>query len=87
MLIRRGRFNEIWVPALESKDLALALNKHLLELENQPRQLLRIAMKDIVRAAYMLDWYGDLGNKQLVSEAYMLFGKAVRDLKSIYDLP
>ncbi len=87
LLIRRGRFNEIWVPALESKDLALALNKHLLELENQSRQLLRIAMKDIVRAAYMLDWYGDLGNKQLVSEAYMLFGKAVRDLKSIYDLP
>jgi hypothetical protein len=44
-------------------------------------------MKDIVRAAYMLDWYGDLGNKQLVSEAYMLFGKAVRDIKNIYDLP
>jgi len=87
LLIRRGRFNEIWVPALESKDLVLALNKHLAELENQPRQLLRIAMKDIVRAAYMLDWYGDLGNKQLVSEAYMLFGKAVHDIKNIYDLP
>lgn len=87
LLIRRGRFNEIWVPALESKDLVLALNKHLSELESHQKQLLRIAMKDVVRAAYMLDWYGDLGNKQLVSEAYMLFGKAVRDIKSIYDLP
>ena len=86
-LIRRGQFGDVWIPALEAKDLVLALDGHLAPLEPDRQQALRMAMKQLVRSAYMLDWYGDLGNKQLVSDAYALFGSAVGDIKTIYDLP
>ncbi len=86
-LIRKGQFGDVWIPALEAKDLALALDSHLARLPRMDQYTLRLAMKQFVRSAWMLDWYGDLGNKQQVADAYALFGSAVGDIKLVYDLP
>ena len=45
---------------------------------------IRIAVRHLVRAAYLLDWYGDLGNKQQVSGAYDIFAEAAHTIINIY---
>ena len=73
--------------ALQGKELALELERRD-DIENLPlrqRNDLRIAVRHLVRAAYLLDWYGDLGNKQQVSGAYDIFDAAVDDIARAYE--
>ena len=86
-LIARGGFTEIFIPALQAKELALALQAHGSEISEDARNQVRIAVRQLVRAAYMLDWYGDLGNKNDVDTAYDIFGTAVGQLSDIYAVP
>ena len=83
-LIGRGAFTEIFIPALQAKELALALEGHGGELPERGRNQMRIAVRHLVRAAYMLDWYGDLGNKTDVDRAYLVFGSAVGEISAVY---
>ena len=74
-------------PHLQGKELALELERRD-DIENLPlrqRNDLRIAVRHLVRAAYLLDWYGDLGNKQQVSGAYDIFDAAVDDIARAYE--
>ncbi|MDP6580679.1 MAG: hypothetical protein QF681_08490 [Vicinamibacterales bacterium] len=84
-MIGRGAFTEIFIPALQAKELALALQGHGSELPVSDRNQVRIAVRHLVRAAYLLDWYGDLGNKNDVDSAYGVFGTAVVTIGTIYD--
>ena len=84
-LVTRGAFTEIFIPALQAKELALALNHRTEQLPRRQEIDVRIAVRSLVRAAWLLDWYGDLGNKQQVSGAYSIFGSAVQDILEIYD--
>ena len=84
-LIGRGAFTEIFIPALQSKELALALNDRAESLPARARSDVRIAVRHLVRSAWLLDWYGDLGNKQQVSGAYDIFGSAVSVIAQIYE--
>ena len=84
-LVTEGRFTEIFIPALQSKELALALHERAEALPAAERNLVRIAVRSLVRAAWLLDWYGDLGNKQQVSEAHDVFSEAVRGINQVYD--
>ena len=84
-LIGRGAFTEIFIPALQSKELALALNDRAASLPLRARSEVRIAVRHLVRSAWLLDWYGDLGNKQQVSSAYDIFGSAVSVIAQIYE--
>ncbi len=86
-MIGRGAFTEIFIPALQAKELALALQDHGSELPVGDRNQVRIAVRHLVRAAYLLDWYGDLGNKNDVDSAYGVFGTAVATIGTIYDTP
>jgi hypothetical protein len=86
-MIGRGAFTEIFIPALQAKELALALQDHGSELPVGDRNQVRIAVRHLVRAAYLLDWYGDLGNKNDVDSAYGVFGTAVVTIGTIYDTP
>ena len=86
-LIAEGRFTEIFIPALQSKELALALDQRAEALPAAGRNQVRIAVRSLVRAAWLLDWYGDLGNKQQVSEAHDVFDEAVRGINRVYDDP
>ena len=86
-LVTAGRFTEVFIPALQGKELALELERRD-DIENLPlrqRNDLRIAVRHLVRAAYLLDWYGDLGNKQQVSGAYDIFDAAVDDIARAYE--
>ena len=84
-LVAEGRFTEIFIPALQSKELALALDQRAEALPAAGRNQVRIAVRSLVRAAWLLDWYGDLGNKQQVSEAHDVFSEAVHGINRVYD--
>jgi hypothetical protein len=84
-MIERGAFTEIFIPALQSKELALALQAHGAALPERARNQVRIAVRHLVRAAYLLDWYGDLGNKLDVDSAYDVFGSMVAEIVGVYD--
>ena len=84
-LVRDGGFTEIWIPALEAKDLALALTPHLDRLAPDQQLPVRLAVKELVRAAWLLDWHGDLGNRQRVEAAYAIFGQAADIITATYN--
>ena len=84
-LITRGGFTEIFIPALQAKELALALHERAENLSLRSRNDVRIAIRSLVRAAWLLDWYGDLGNKQQVNDAYEIFEAAVGEIFRVYD--
>ncbi len=83
-LISAGRFAEIFFPALQAKELGLALIERTDDLSVRQRNGVRIAVRHLVRAAYLLDWYGDLGNRQQVSGAYDVFSAATNEIRRRY---
>ena len=83
-LIGRGAFAELFIPALQGKELALALIERTEGLSEQQQNAVKIAVRHLVRAAWLLDWYGDLGNKQQVSGAYDIFGESASAISSAY---
>ncbi len=80
LLIDRGLFADVYVPAFQAKDVALALEAHQNDLPAAKREIAEPAIAKLVRAAYMLDAFGDLGNKQQISAAYDQFAAASKDI-------
>lgn len=83
-LIGAGRFTEIFIPALQAKELGLVLTDRAADLPTRDRNEVRIAVRHLVRASHLLDWYGDLGNKQQVSGAYDVFAEAWNRIETVY---
>lgn len=84
-LVRTGAFGEVYLPALEAKDLALALEARVGAETDAPLEgNLLWALKQLVRAAWLLDDYGDLGDREKVTAAYDLFEEASKELQGIY---
>lgn len=79
--IDKGSFAAIYVPAFQAKDLALALDEHKQELTPERRKLAEPAIAKLVRTAYLLDAFGDIGNKQQIPEAYAKFVEAAHDIQ------
>lgn len=79
-LIRKGSWPDLYIPALEAKDLVLVLSK-------TEGERVAIPAKKLVRAAWLLDTYGDLGNRLQVESAYRLFDEAIRQLETAYERP
>ena len=82
--IDKGSFASIYVPAFQAKDLALALDAHKSALPDEKRKVAEPAIAKLVRVAYMLDAFGDLGNKQQITEAYAKFVEAATDIQSSF---
>src|SRR5207237_9357028 len=82
--IDKGSFASIYVPAFQAKDLALALDAHKSDLPSDRRKVAEPAIAKLVRVAYMLDAFGDLGNKQQITEAYAKFVEAEKDIQSSF---
>jgi hypothetical protein len=76
-LVRRGAWPDLFIPALEAKDLALLL----LEREGDA---VALPVKTLVRAAWLLDLYGDLGKKAEVEAAQRLFARGMTDLEKAH---
>jgi len=73
-LVRRGAWPDLFIPALEAKDFALALLEH-------EGESVAVPVKTLVRAAWLLDHYGDLGKKAEVEAAQRLFARGMADLE------
>ena len=82
--IDKGTFAAIYVPAFQAKDLALALDEHKGELTPERRKTAEPAIAKLVRSAYLLDAFGDIGNKQQISEAYAVFVGAQKVIQSTF---
>ena len=82
--IDKGTFAAIYVPAFQAKDLALALDEHTGTLTPERRRLAEPAIARLVRSAYLLDAFGDIGNKQQISEAYAKFVEAAKDIHAAF---
>lgn len=83
-IIDRGSFASIYVPAFQAKDLALALDAHTQELPADRRKIAEPAIAKLVRSAYLLDAFGDIGNKQQIVEAYDMFVDAAKHIQAAF---
>jgi hypothetical protein len=84
VFIDKGSFASIYVPAFQAKDLALALDEHTRALPAERRRIAAPAITKLVRSAWLLDAFGDIGNKQQISEAYVKFVEAANDIHSSF---
>jgi hypothetical protein len=82
-LVDAGRFADIWLPAFEAKDLALAIIGYEPELPTYKRRGLDPAVNRLVHAAWMLDSFGDLGNREQVTAAYADFASSVTAIETL----
>ena len=79
-LIQQGNFAAVWVPAFHAKDLAVALEPHLAHLPPDRRARAAPALERVVRLAWLLDAYGDVGNRQQIESGHAEFAAAVTDV-------
>jgi hypothetical protein len=82
--IDQGSFANVYVPAFQAKDLALALDERMKDLRPDQLKVAGPAIKRLVRSAWLLDAFGDIGNRQQISEAYAQFAAAVKDVESVF---
>ena len=83
-IIDRGAFASVYVPAFQAKDLALALDEQQAALPPDKRRIAEPAIAKLVRAAYLLDAFGDIGNRQQIVDAYTRFAAAVDEIESLF---
>ena len=83
-LVQRGAFGALWVPAFQARDLAIALEAHLGELPAVGRDAAEPAIQRLVRTAWLLDAFGDIGNREQIVEADTIFASAVTDVVSAF---
>jgi len=83
-LVRKGAFGEVWVPAFQAKDLALALDVQTPLLPADRRLPARSALERLIRAAWALDAAGDTGNRSDVEEAYRGLADAAREIERLF---
>ncbi len=86
-LIQDGNFGMVYVPSLLARDVALALVDHVNELPDQQRVTATSAVKRLVLSAWRLDQYGDLGDRQKLTQAHETFAAATADIKAAYAPP
>ena len=83
-LVRQGDFAAVWVPAFQAKDVAVALESRVDELPPDKRDGAGPAIARLVRTAWLLDAFGDIGNRQQIEDAYRQFASAVAELTEIF---
>jgi hypothetical protein len=84
-LLKQGALAQLYIPALAAKDTALTLEARTVELPDDRRAPATAAVRRIVIAAWLIDLYGDLGDKPKLTDAYQSFAAGVADLVKAYD--
>jgi hypothetical protein len=82
--IDRGAYAAVYVPAFQAKDVALALDEKKGTLPQDRQRVVGPAVDRLVRTAYLLDAFGDLGNKQQIVDAFKQFSAAVDDIETAF---
>jgi hypothetical protein len=84
-LLETGAFLEMYVPALAAKEVALELEAYTNDVvPSQQRQNAGAAIQRLVAAAWLLDMYGDQGDRQKLAEAYTVFASAVKQIDELF---
>ena len=84
-LLETGAFLEMYVPALAAKEVVLDLESYTNDVvPSQQRQNATAAIQKLVASAWLLDMYGDQGDKQKLAEAYTVFASAVKQIDEFY---
>ncbi|MFN7978888.1 MAG: heavy metal-binding domain-containing protein [Vicinamibacterales bacterium] len=83
-LLGRGGLSELWVPALQGKELALALEFHAREFPAPKQAAVAAATREVVQAAFRLDSAGDRGEREAVLKAAEQFERGVVALESAF---
>jgi hypothetical protein len=83
-LLESGAFLEMYVPALAAKDVALELESFADAVDQQQRKDMMSAVRRLVAAAWLLDMYGDLGDRPKLAEAYTVFASAVNQIDGFF---
>lgn len=82
--INDGQYGYVYIPALLSKDIALAMGDQVNQLPDSKQHRANAAVRQLVIAAWDLDFYGDLGNKDKITEVHNSFASAFADIKAAY---
>ena len=82
--VTSGAFGQIYLSALAAKDAALQLEASDNDRPPNARMQITAAVKKIVLGAWLLDQYGDVGDRQKIDAAYQTFATAVADLLKAY---
>ena len=83
-LVERGGLSEVWVPALQAKELALALEFHAREFPDQRRADVEAATRAVVLSAFRLDAAGDRGERDEVMKASRALVDAVSVIETLF---
>jgi hypothetical protein len=82
--IDKGLFGDVYVPAFQAKDLAIALASHEDALAPETRSAAEPAIAKLVRASYLLDAFGDIGNRNQIVAAFAQFAEAETIIQSVF---
>jgi hypothetical protein len=82
--IDKGLFGDVYVPAFQAKDLAIALSSRLDALPAERRSGVEPAIAKLVRASYLLDAFGDIGNRNQIVAAFAQFNEAEQIIQSVF---
>jgi hypothetical protein len=82
--IKEGNFGMVYIPSLQAKEVALALQDHISELPARQHVALTSGVRRLVLAAWRLDQYGDLGDRERIAQAHENFAAAAADIKAAY---
>ena len=83
-LLRTGAFAEVYLPAFEAKELALAVEARRAQIDPTEQPEAARAVKQLVRSAWLLDAFGDLGNRQELEKALKEFDSAASRLERLF---
>ena len=83
-LVDKGGLSELWVPALQAKELALALEFHAREFPEKRRADVETATRTVVLSAFRLDAAGDRGEREEVMKASGALVQAVNTIESLF---
>lgn len=84
-LLDRGNLAAVFVPAFQARDLALALEPRLNDVPTARRDDGASAIRDLVRASWLLDAFGDVGNAEQAKTAYVPFHDAAVRIAAAFD--
>jgi hypothetical protein len=84
-LLNDGNLGGLWLDALRTKDLAIALNRqHAGDLPEPERPRLASAVKDLTESAWQIDAAGDLGQRDKIDQLHRVFAGAASEIESLY---
>jgi hypothetical protein len=83
-LLDRGNLPAVFVPAFQARDLALALESRIPEIAAGRRDGAESSIRDLVRSAWLLDAFGDVGNAEQARAAYGPFHDAATRIASAF---